>query len=686
VPRPLRAVLARACSPRPEDRHPDAAALAEDLRAALADRPVSAYRPPVPQRAWRWMRRNPIASMATLLALLATCLGVWAYAELTADRARIWHPDWTLDTSRPLDPNRWTARWYSNWSPYRPLVVPVDAPDALWRIADGALRSQTSVDSAGCSELVLGEILPGDRRINATLVPYGRPWNATIVLGPTRWDGLSLHVGGWRDQNQLVLSGPPHCIAFAQAPLPRPLQVGQPVSITITLIGAEVDVAVDGSPIFHRLPLDLATRSASVHLGVSTGSAALAVRELRQDRLPPPARVQPEAVIDTLLHDRQAQAALAQLRLLEPRPELELRRVRALLQLQRATEAEAVLRDALRHASGSTVQMLRYELVKLLFDRRDWDEALAIASQLADPTVPEPIRSHVWHRLVTTLPSRHGMLPAGMSSHAQQHQRSLALLHELRQADTRFGRRVNALLGDRQQAILLDLARDYCLPELAEYLPPRPVWNAPLPEATPIPWPVHDRRSPAYRGLFDPEIQPLRQEAATDLVAQQTMLALDMLRLLRKPRPRDALAVAMASADLPGPLLAPFRYGLVPSMVLVAGGPAEGRRYLERLLAEIPDYLPVLRQQLAWQLADDADMPLATAWDANPLRIDLELCRLVRIDLHASDLAAGDRFCVETLKNPWLRCHPNMIDYMKWRAAGRPTSEPGVVADSQAKP
>ncbi len=87
LPRDLAAIVEQAMACDPRDRHPSAAALADDLRAFLDHRPVSA-RPLGPlRRGWRRVRRQPakaIALAASLVAVLA--LGV-AWPAWSAWRA-----------------------------------------------------------------------------------------------------------------------------------------------------------------------------------------------------------------------------------------------------------------------------------------------------------------------------------------------------------------------------------------------------------------------------------------------------------------------------------------------------------------------------------------------------------------------------------------------------------------------
>lgn len=89
LPVDLATVVTKACASDPADRYPTAAALASDLRAFLAGRPVAARRISRLQTAWRWCRRNPaLASVGSIavLALVAAGLTGWL-ANLWTSRA-----------------------------------------------------------------------------------------------------------------------------------------------------------------------------------------------------------------------------------------------------------------------------------------------------------------------------------------------------------------------------------------------------------------------------------------------------------------------------------------------------------------------------------------------------------------------------------------------------------------------
>jgi len=91
VSRELETVTLKAMAKEPAERYPSAEALAEDLEAVLAHRPIRA-RPPGPlARAGKWLRRRPAAAVALTSACVLILLFArqrWAAAEQRRDEAR----------------------------------------------------------------------------------------------------------------------------------------------------------------------------------------------------------------------------------------------------------------------------------------------------------------------------------------------------------------------------------------------------------------------------------------------------------------------------------------------------------------------------------------------------------------------------------------------------------------------
>jgi tetratricopeptide (TPR) repeat protein len=72
LPADLAAIVLKALEKDPRDRYQTCAALADDLRAFLALRPVSVHLPAAPTRLMRWLRRSPLR--AALVIVLALCV------------------------------------------------------------------------------------------------------------------------------------------------------------------------------------------------------------------------------------------------------------------------------------------------------------------------------------------------------------------------------------------------------------------------------------------------------------------------------------------------------------------------------------------------------------------------------------------------------------------------------------
>jgi serine/threonine protein kinase len=62
IPRDLETIVLKAIAKEPAERYATAEAMATDLENFLADRPIVAWRSSLPERAWRWCRRNKAAA------------------------------------------------------------------------------------------------------------------------------------------------------------------------------------------------------------------------------------------------------------------------------------------------------------------------------------------------------------------------------------------------------------------------------------------------------------------------------------------------------------------------------------------------------------------------------------------------------------------------------------------------
>lgn len=144
IPRDLNTIIMKCLAKRPEDRYQQASTLAADLRAVLADQPISAR----PLRWWektgRWMRRNPaIASLTTLLfAVLVTGMIAVTWLWLESE----WHREEADKQRINVALERDAVREQRDVAKAN-LVDAVDAVDQFYnRVSDSALFDKPGME------------------------------------------------------------------------------------------------------------------------------------------------------------------------------------------------------------------------------------------------------------------------------------------------------------------------------------------------------------------------------------------------------------------------------------------------------------------------------------------------------------------------------------------------------------
>ena len=91
MPRDLETIILKSVTREPESRYVSAGALAADLRCFSEDRPILARRATLPERFWRWSRRNPaLATLGgTAVALLIAVAAIATMAYVHTSRANV---------------------------------------------------------------------------------------------------------------------------------------------------------------------------------------------------------------------------------------------------------------------------------------------------------------------------------------------------------------------------------------------------------------------------------------------------------------------------------------------------------------------------------------------------------------------------------------------------------------------
>jgi serine/threonine protein kinase len=86
IPRDLETIVLKATQPDPVLRYQSAAALADDLRRFVEDRPILARRASSAEQAWRWCRRNPAVASLVAAVLLVSVTGATVAALIAREQ------------------------------------------------------------------------------------------------------------------------------------------------------------------------------------------------------------------------------------------------------------------------------------------------------------------------------------------------------------------------------------------------------------------------------------------------------------------------------------------------------------------------------------------------------------------------------------------------------------------------
>ena len=93
IPRDLDTIVLKATTNEPSRRYTSAAELADDLQRYLDDVPIRARRVTLPERMWRWSRRNPALAVASgtalLLLVLVAIVASWGNVSTNQALARV---------------------------------------------------------------------------------------------------------------------------------------------------------------------------------------------------------------------------------------------------------------------------------------------------------------------------------------------------------------------------------------------------------------------------------------------------------------------------------------------------------------------------------------------------------------------------------------------------------------------
>ncbi|MFW5845900.1 MAG: protein kinase domain-containing protein [Planctomycetota bacterium] len=204
-PATLCAILTTCLHKDPRDRYADTAALAADLHAVALDEPVSVRAEGPAMRAWRWARRNPRGGLVVLVSVLLTAVLGLALEHQWRQLRRDWHLVTVEDFSQGLDPEDWTAYIFPLWDRNRRERRAVGAT-CPWLVEDGRLVSRWSETWSGAVNITYDSLVGSDFRASWTVTGLANGRNLNVYVGDHRYDGWTIHVGGFEDEHGVVVT------------------------------------------------------------------------------------------------------------------------------------------------------------------------------------------------------------------------------------------------------------------------------------------------------------------------------------------------------------------------------------------------------------------------------------------------------------------------------------------------
>jgi hypothetical protein len=191
IPRDLETVVAKGMARDPNLRYRTAAAMAEDLKRFLADRPILARRTSALEYGWRWCRRNPLIALlggaAAAFLIVACIILLFSNMRITDEQAQ---KEVALQTAR--DNERWARyRLYAAQMNLAQQAWDLGSPSRALELLEGQRPKFDQEDLRGFEWYYLWRLCQGSRRLRL------RGHDSGVFAVAFAPDGKTLASGDW---------------------------------------------------------------------------------------------------------------------------------------------------------------------------------------------------------------------------------------------------------------------------------------------------------------------------------------------------------------------------------------------------------------------------------------------------------------------------------------------------------
>jgi hypothetical protein len=335
------AVIVKAMAVMPEARYDSIEAFAADCRRCLAGEAPSVRPDPFWLIVWLLIRRRPFGTAAVITALVASLLLAGFLFRYQQERKRDWQTVVWETFDQPLQAEHWQGWALPMWRQEMAEALPLVHP--CWRVDAGGLQVSTPTPWLGCVNLTRSGFSATDVRISWVVTPLRTTYNLNAYLGRRRDQLYTVHIGGYGQDDLVLLSGPPEQTTLAVARLPQAITVGTSYHLQLTCRIDAIELVIDSRPVLsYPRPSGYAPDHIDA-FGLECSRNELTIDDLRIERLQLPQVLERQQVADLLEARGYHASALDLLAECPDIPRVRWARIRCLQALGRQSQLERAL-------------------------------------------------------------------------------------------------------------------------------------------------------------------------------------------------------------------------------------------------------------------------------------------------------------------------------------------------------